>query len=82
MIEMYISYLHVLYFRYVWPKFGHKMAMQHDAYLCRTFYGAISWPTQRLEEANNFVGSAHRENAYLQMKCPIECRRHEERKYC
>ena len=70
------------YLRHVWNTFGYKMSMQHDAYLCETYKGANSWPTQRLIQPNNFVASVVKENVTLLEICPVECRRHIEWEYC
>ena len=72
----------MLIFRNVWQRFGHKRSMQHDAYLCKQYRGSIGWPTKRLIEPNNFVGSVIEENHTLSEKCPIECRRHPDWEYC
>ena len=78
--------LNVLYlifsFRYVWKRFGKRMSMQHDAYLCQQWPGSIGWPTQRLMEPNNYVASIANDNATLVHKCPRKCRRRLEWEYC
>ena len=47
---------------------------------CASFPGSIGFPTQRLNEINNFVGSVVIKNRKLKKNCPRKCRRkgHEE----
>ena len=70
--------------QYIWKSFGQHMAVQHDAYLCKTYRGSIPWPTKRLLEPNNFVASVVTENATLTKKCPRACRPkdHPDWEYC
>ena len=70
--------------RHVWRnnRFGHSQALQHDSYFCQRYKGSISWPTKRLLEPNNFVGSVVKQNSTLSTKCPIKCRRQKDWDYC
>ena len=47
---------------------------------CASFPGSIGFPTQRLNETNNFVASVVIENHKQEKICPRTCRRkgHEE----
>ena len=75
------NYYFVIY-RIVWKVFGPKNTLQHDSYLCKRYKGSIGYPTQRLMEPNNFVGSVINENVVLKRKCPAKCRRRLEWEYC
>ena len=66
----------------VWNPWGHRNAFQHDAYTCEKFHNTIGWPTKRLMDPNNFVGSVVKENVALTQKCPVKCRRDPEWEYC
>ena len=79
-----ISFVLLLNFRHVWRRisFGHSQSLQHDAYLCQSNPGSISWPTKRLLQPNNFVASVVKENVTLLKKCPSMCRRHQAWEYC
>ena len=68
--------------RHVWKCFGREMSLQHDSYLCEHYKGSVGWPTQRLLEPNNFVGSVANGNSTLEKECPIQCRKNEVWKYC
>ena len=70
---------------YVWP-WGKNMAMEHDSYRCHVYNNSIGYPTQRKDEANNFVASVVSVQGldYLWQKCPEQCRRngHQDWDYC
>ena len=70
---------------YVWTNFGGKAGcLQHDSYLCKRYPGSVPWPTQRLMEPNNYVGSVVVQNYTLRDVCPKECRPkdHQDWTYC
>ena len=81
-IETYECKFSYHFYRYVWKRFGKRMSMQHDAYLCQQFPGSIGWPTKRLMEPNNYVASIAKDNATLIHKCPRKCRRKVDWEYC
>lgn len=65
----------ILLSHHVWRVFeGAKNTLQHDAYLCAQYKGSVAWPTQRLIEPHNFVGSVYKDNITLIRKCPHICR--------
>jgi len=68
--------------RLVWNPWGHRNALQHDAYTCHNFKNTVGWPTKRPMEPNNFIGSVVRENNRITQKCPIKCRRNRHWEYC
>ena len=70
------------FFRWVWRTWGWNNAFQHDAYSCEKFNTSVGWPTQRLVQGNNFVGSVILQNVTLDEKCPVPCRRKPDWEYC
>ena len=68
---------------YVWP-WAQEDVMEHDSYSCSIFPNSIGFPTERLDEPENFVGSAVSVNNRLWRVCPQECRRnnHTEWEHC
>ena len=70
---------------YPWKFFGGgDGCLQHDSYWCSSYPGSVPWPTKRLKEPNNFVGSIVSDNETLKQKCPVECRpeKHKDWYYC
>ena len=53
---------------YVWKFFGPEMSLQHDSYRCKRYKGSVGWPTQRLIEPNNIVGSIVKGNGTWKME--------------
>ena len=59
--------------RYVWP-WSKEISIAHDSYNCKSYPYTKSFPTQRKNEINNFVGSIVSYEETLKEECPIECR--------
>ena len=61
-------------------------SLQHDSYSCKLFNGTTGFPSQRIKEHENFVGSAVSMPSYNQLwsVCPEDCRRegHPEWHHC
>ena len=70
-------------YRYIWV-WGRHSSIQHDSYLCKTFRGSQPFPTQRINEPNNFIASVFVDNATLWKKCPPACRpkEHQDWEHC
>ena len=60
-------------FRFVWP-LAKSDAVSHDSYNCTLFPNTQPFPTERIRQPNNFVGSIVISNNTLWVECPIECR--------
>ena len=74
--------LKIFDFRLVWNPREYKNAIQHDAYTCENFENSVGWPTKRLSEPNNFIGSVLNENNQITETCPVKCRRNQDWEYC
>ena len=69
--------------QYVWP-WAQEDVMEHDSYSCNIFPNSIGFPTERMDEPENFVGGVVSVNNRLWTVCPQECRRknHSEWEHC
>ena len=69
--------------KHVWPWAKH-ISISHDSYTCQKYPNTRPYPTQRLNEPNNFVASVVFENHTLTKECPKACRpkNHQDWKTC
>ena len=60
-------------FRYVWF-WAKDISISHDSYTCRSYPYTKSFPTQRKNEINNFVGAVVGDEWKIWEECPTKCR--------
>ena len=72
---------------YIWP-WAKDVAMIHDSYHCKKYQNTVPFPTERKDEACNFVACIPELQSRIvfdkKNTCPIECRpkNHLDWKYC
>jgi len=67
---------------YVWP-WAQFLTLSHDSFYCDRFPNTVGFPTQRLNESNNFVGAIVYEFTNISdIVCPEKCRRKVDWLYC